>query len=211
VAVLPSGSDGVSTAEVVGSMMKIETVADKYGLDAMTSELERRWLGKGAEQMSTRELADYFNRTVLREALGEQGTYTITGDTDQVYESLQADDGDSTLVRSRLQQQNVDVDSITDDFVTHQTVYRYLTDHRGVARDQVDDEERKQRTLDVLNGLRGRTTTVTEQMVTSLTNCEGFTLGSISVLTDVQILCEDCRKSYTVGELIESNGCECDA
>jgi hypothetical protein len=190
--------------------MKIERVADKYGLDAIASDLERRWLGEGAEQMSTRALADYFNRTVLQEALDEQGTYTITGDTDQVYESLQENDGDSTLVRSRLQQQNVDIDSITDDFVTHQTVYRYLTEHRGLSRDRVDDEERKQRTLDVLNNLRGRTTTVTEQMVTSLTNCEGFTLGTISVLTDIQILCEDCRKSYTIDELIDSNGCECD-
>lgn len=190
-------------------MTKIERVTDKYGLDAMASELERRWLAEGTEKMSTRELADYFNRTVLREALDEHGAYTITGDTDQVYESIQADDGDSTLVRSRLQQQNVDIDEITDDFVTHQTIYRYLTDHRGVSRDQIDDEERKQRTLEVLNGLRGRTTTVTEQMVTSLTNCEEFTLGNISVLTDIQILCEDCRQSYNISELVESNGCEC--
>lgn len=190
-------------------MMKIERVIEKYGLESMGSELERRWLGDGSEQMSTRSLADYFNRRVLQVALDEHGMYTITGEIDQIYESLQSKEGDDALVRSRLQQENVDIDVITNDFVTHQTIHRYLTDHREVSQERPDDEARKQRTLEILDSLRGRTTTVTKRMVTSLENCEGFTLGEISVLTDVQILCEDCRQSYTVSELIESNGCEC--
>ena len=191
-------------------MNKIDRVIKKYGLDSMGSELERRWIGKHVERMSTRELADYFNREVLRAAINEHGAYTITSGTGQIYEALATDEsGDGTLVRSRLQQQDIDIDAITNDFVTHQTIFRYLKKHRGVSRESPSDEERKQQTLKTVNALRGRMTAVTEQMVTELRGCEGFSLGTVSVLNDLQILCEDCGRSYSVDDLIEANGCEC--
>lgn len=189
---------------------KVDRVIEKHGLDGLGDELERRWLDQGDEQLSTRELADLFNRRVLGAAIDESDVFTLSGDVDQVYEALRDEGGDDTLVRSRLEQSGIDVDDVESDFVSHQTVYRYLKNHRKVEQPETPDEERIENAIDTIQRLRGRTTAVTERTIESLRDNESITIGEFDVLNDVQILCQQCGRSYDVATLLERGACECE-
>ncbi|WP_440988360.1 rod-determining factor RdfA [Haloarchaeobius baliensis] len=188
---------------------KVDRVVEKYGLDGLADELAARWLGVDGDQASTRELAAFFNRRVLAAAVDGSDAFTLTGSVDELYHGLTDEDGDSTLVRSRLEQHGVDVDAVTGDFVSHQTVYRYLKDHRELEQPETSAEERVENAIETVQRLRGRTTAVAERTVESLAANELVDVGEFSVLNDVQVLCEDCGRSDDVTTFIERGGCRC--
>lgn len=198
-------------ADDTGPTTKIDRVIDEYGLDDMAQELENRWLGAGRrDQSSTRDLADHFNKAVLEAVVQQGNAFTLSGDVEQVYDVLtDGEDADGTLVRSRLEQSGVDVEAVTGDFVSHQTVYRYLTEHLEVERPEKDSEERLDDAIETIQRLQGRTTTVTEQNIRTLKNQDLVSVGGFTVLNDLQVLCESCGRSHDVTSFLEAGGCEC--
>lgn len=200
-----------SDSESTGRTNKVDAVIEKYDLAGMAQELEDRWLSAGDEGKSTRELADHLNRDVLRVAVEDSDVFTLSGDLEQVYRSLTEDDADATLVRSRLEQNGVDVEAVVADFVSHQTVYRYLKNERGVEQPDQTAEERKQNAIDSIQRLRGRTTAVTERTIERLGKDDSISVGDFSVLNDLQVLCENCGRSYDVVSFLEGGGCDCEA
>ena len=192
---------------------KIDRVVKEYGLEGVGDELEERWLGTNeTEQSSTRELADYFNKEILRSAIRESDTFTLSGDVEEVYRALaDGESGDATLVRSRLEQSGIDVEAVTSDFISHQTVHRYLKGHREVERPERDPERKLADAVGVVQRLQGRTTAVTEQKIETLNNDDVVSVGEFSVLNDVQVICESCGRSHEVTSFFEQGGCGCDA
>lgn len=194
-----------------GRQPKIERVIDRYGIDGLDDELERRWLGEDGNGASTRELAHDFNRRVLAAAVDDSDAFTLSTDVGQLYEQLTDETADdAALVRSRMEQSGIDVDEVTSDFVSHQTVYRYLTEHRGVERAERSEEERRRKAVETIQRLRGRTTAVAEQNVEGLRDGGALSIDEFSVLNDIQVLCETCGRNYDVVELIERGRCACE-
>lgn len=190
---------------------KIERVIDDYGLDGLADELERRWVGEGENTQSTRELAAYFNERVLAAAIDESDVALVTEDVRDIYEALteESADHDSTLIESRLRRGGVDVSDVQGDFVSHQTIHRYLKDHRGAVQSSPTESERMERGEERIQRLQGRTTAVTEQTIESLVNHDILSLGEFDVLTDIQVFCRDCGRSYDVTTLLEQGNCNC--
>lgn len=207
-----SSSMTSDSSDAAGGSTKIDRVMRTYGLVEMGDELERRWLGTGdTEQSSTRELADHFNKEILQAAIKESDTFTLSGEVEEVYRTLtDGENADATLVRSRLEQSGIDVEAVTDDFISHQTVYRYLKDYRGVEQPQRSPEEEIEDAVDVVQQLQGRTTAVTEQKIMSLKNKGLVSVGGFSVLNDVQVICESCGRSHEVTSFFEQGGCICE-
>ncbi|AEM58980.1 hypothetical protein HISP_16765 [Haloarcula hispanica N601] len=192
-----------------GGTNKVDAVIRKYDLVGMGAELEDRWVGADGEEESTRDLADYFNQSVLESAIEGSDAPTLSGDIQQVYQSLREDDADAPLIRSRLEQSGVDIESVMDDFVSHQTVYRYLKNDRGAARPERTPAERKENAIDSIQRLRGRTTAVTRQTIESLEKNDAISAGDFNVINEVQVLCEDCGHSYDIVAFLEQGGCDC--
>jgi hypothetical protein len=190
---------------------KIDRVIEKYDLNGMAEQLENRWLGAGSrDQSSTRELADHFNKAVLKAVIQGGSAFTLSGDVEHVYDVLtDGEDADATLVRSRLEQNGVDAEAVTGDFISHQTVYRYLTEHLGVERPEKGSEERLDDAIETIQRLQGRTTAVTEQNIQTLKNGDIVSVGDFSVLNDIQVLCGNCGRSHDVTSFLEGGGCEC--
>ena len=194
-----------------GRVPKIDRVVDKYGLDGLGDELERRWLGEPGDRVSTRKLAREFNRRVLAEAVDDSDAFTLGTDVSKLYEQLTDETaGDGTLIRSRMEQSGIDVDEVTGDFVSHQAVYRYLTEYREAERSEPDDEKRRQGAIETIQRLRGRTTAVAEQNIKGLRDRGIVSIDEFSVLNDIQILCEGCGRNYDMIDLIEQGSCACE-
>lgn len=204
----PASGDA-SNRERPGS--KIAQLVDKYEMADTASELERAWTARGEEHRSLRELTAVFNEQLLERHLGENGQQPLKGETETLYSLLTDDDvneSDRIRARRRLAQQGIDVDRLLDEFVSYQTVRRYLKHHREVTYTP-EETNRLEAEAQNLQQLSGRAEAVTESKLETLQSTSDLPLGEFRVAVDIRIYCEECQKQLSVGELLDRGGCDC--
>lgn len=189
---------------------KVGRLVREYDLEGLPAEMEARWTGEEGERTSLRDLADLFNRRLLERALERAGASRLETDVDRIYRAL-TDDETSTGVRTRtrreLEREGIDVDALESDFVSHQAVHTHLTKYRGANLDR--DEDLREKSLQRLRRLQGRTEAVTADTVERLVDKGEIAGGDVRVLVNVQVLCQDCATTYDATEFIETGGCDC--
>lgn len=195
-------------------MSKVARVIDEWDLDGVGDELEASWLATGDERRSLRSLADWFNRQLLAAAYERADEQFEEGQLERTYELLTDDDvgsGARAEAETRLEQRGVDVEALKAAFVSHQSVYTYLTEHRGVSRpsDDASDADQIEKTGDAIRRLVSRTKAVVRSNLETLHNTDRITIGSFTVFVDVQVFCQDCESQYSVEDLLSNRGCAC--
>lgn len=190
---------------------KVGTVAQAYGLDGIDERLGERWRG----DESVRDLAAWFNREILRAALERAGTVPIDGEVDNLYRVLTDDDvgaGSRRRARQRLRDDDVSVEDVEDQFISHQTLYRHLVNCLDVNHDSepegADDRIRVWR--DRIRSLRNRTAQVTGRGLDQLSTADAVEIGSPDVLVDISVFCEDCGEFYDIESFLEERECDCE-
>lgn len=195
-------------------MSKVERLIEEWEMAEVGQQLEDYWLGVGQEQYSLRKLADWFNEQLLQRALEDSGESYIDGEVENMYDHLTSDDasrGVQAEVETRLEQAGIDVDDLQQSFVSHQSIYTYLTKVRGVSHpDETDDESQMEKTNDSIQRLINRTDAVVTKNLESLRNTERISLGEFSVFVDVDVYCHECETQYSVQDLLEQRGCDCE-
>lgn len=188
---------------------KVARLIEKYELSGMGAELEAAWIGDAGERTSLRDLADEFNETILRAVLKTNGISLSNFEVDGTYEALRHGSGsDETRARRRLEREGVDVEELTGDFVTHQSVHTYLTDERNASLPDHDEDAVERRT-ETIEKLEGRTAVVTEASIDSTLPDEELDRVDYDVIVDVQVVCSACGSTYDAGELLRQGGCDC--
>jgi hypothetical protein len=184
--------------------------------DALSTEvndaLRRRWLGDAEETQSVRQLEVYFNERLLESRLAEANVETLDGEVANLYQLLSGEtsSGVRTQARRRLEHDGVDVDALTDDFVSHQTIYRHLTNCLDVERDDsLTREEQIQRERDRIGRLRNKSEVVSEEALERLRRNDAITLGTSDVIVNFRVTCEDCGVHRELTGLIQRGGCDC--
>jgi hypothetical protein len=201
------------TSDGAGRRGKVVKLIDRHGLDGIGDRLERRWTAEGDERMSLRDLADEFNRALLRSAMTDAGMQPLAGEVDNAYRLLTGDDvstADRTRTERRLGREGVDVDRLRQEFVTYQAVRTFLKDHRGASYDAANPssaESEKER----IQRLEGRLRSVTDSKLEQLARSGDVELGDYRTLVEVNVLCEDCGAQYDVESLLDRGGCDCGA
>jgi hypothetical protein len=192
-----------------GRRSKVARLIDEKGLEPLGAELERLWTAD-EDRRSLRELASYFNRELLRQALDEAEVRLVDGEIENIYRLLTDEDAgaDRTRIRRRLERNGIDVDAVENDFVTYQAIRTYLKKHRGAeyTPEEVDPIERE---IANIQQLRGRVDSVTEGKLSQLREMDRLDLGTFRTLVNVQVVCEDCNTQFDVVELLERGRCNC--
>jgi hypothetical protein len=194
-----------------GRRSKVARLIEEYDLQGLGAELEQLWTAE-EDRRSLRDLAAYFNRKLLEQALEAANVQQLDGEVENTYRLLTDDDvssAESTRIERRLERDGVDVESLVSDFVTYQAIRTYLKDHRGAeyTPSETDPLEREKTNF---QKLRGRMVSVTEGKLEQLQKNEAFTLGEFRTLADIQVVCEDCNTQFGVLELLEQEGCNCE-
>ncbi|WP_254524024.1 rod-determining factor RdfA [Natrinema caseinilyticum] len=192
---------------------KVERVIDTYDLEGWGDRLEAEWIGDGAERTSLRDLATEFNQAVLRSALRDAGASVLNSDIEALYRTLTDDDvprSETVRKRRELERSGVDIDDVRSDFLTHQTVYTYLTNVRDASLPDEDSGDRVDRKKETIQRLTGRTQVVTESTLDELGNAGEIADRNYDVFVDVRAICGNCGADYSVTELLERGGCDCD-
>jgi len=194
---------------------KVQTVINDRGLGGLGDELEQRWKGEGFNDHSTRELADHFNRTVIQSAIRDADEMPLEGEVENFYRLLTDDEarsGGALQARNRLGEYGIDVADLEDDFVSHQTMYRYLKQHRGIdtSSQRKTTAELIESTRQSLLRLNSRTQSVTTQNLEQFRQRKEFTLGDFDILVNIQVSCNDCGTRRELTKLLAEEGCDCD-
>ncbi|UHQ98988.1 hypothetical protein HYG81_24865 (plasmid) [Natrinema zhouii] len=195
------------------SRYKVGKVMNRYSLGGTGQKLEEYWVGDDRESYSLRELAEYFNKELLRSALAKTAQQRLDGDIDTIYRTLRDEDvsrGEQVHVRKTLEHDGVDVEQLQRDFVTHQAIHTYLTKGRGVEKGS-EAGDRIESARQTINGLRGRLVAVVETTLSNLRKTDIFTLGSFDIFVEINVLCTDCGSHKNISKLLNDGGCECDS
>jgi len=165
---------------------KVERVIDEYSLSGTGDELEARWTNELSERASLRDLADYLNQQILRAALNDAGVDVFDDEVETFYRQLTDDDvlrATKNELRRRFEEDGVLIDDIESDFVSHQSIYTYLTEIRDANLKEVEDSDQVAEVNDQVQRLRGRLEAVTRREFTTLSNTDRLTLGEFEVLS----------------------------
>ncbi|ERJ05592.1 hypothetical protein HLRTI_002402 [Halorhabdus tiamatea SARL4B] len=200
------GSDD-RTADEREPRSKVARVIDTYDLD-IGGELQRRWLATDETGMSLRELAAYFNQTVLEAAIEQSDLSALNVDIERLYEQLTNDNvsaGARTRAQRRLERNGVDVESLRSNFVTHQAIHTYLREYRDVQQPDPTPEQRRESTVERIQKLQDRTAAVTQDAVEGLQRADLVPDGDVEVMVDIQVIFADSGEQFDVFDLIESD------
>lgn len=194
-----------------GSRNKVARLIEEYGLADIGDELVSAWTATGDEHQSLRTLADRFNRALLERRLTEAGLRTVDGEVENMYRLLtdeETTEGDRVRLTRRLERQGVDAEDLQRQFVSYQTVRRYLREVREASYER-PSVDRRARESQNLQELRGRVESVTANKLDQLRGSE-LTLGEFRTTVDVRVFCESCGAQYDVETLLQRGGCECE-
>ena len=192
---------------------KVDRLLTEYSLPGMDEQLIASWTGDADERRSLRDLAEYFNRELLRAAMAEAGMTTLDGEVANTYRLLTAEDvstGVRTQAETTLERNGIDPQRLRTDFVSHQAIHTYLTKQRGVEHPSKPVGDRAGKTERTIRRLGSRLVAVAEKRLRSLRDAGTITLGTFSVLVDVRVVCEDCGTHTDVPTLLGDGGCDCD-
>ncbi|WP_224270888.1 rod-determining factor RdfA [Haloprofundus salinisoli] len=206
------GTDEWSNPRRSPQQCKVGRVIEAYNLDGLGEMLEVRWTADGDGRSSLRELATEFNHRLLESALESAGVSLLDGEVENYYRLLTDDavtSGTRVQAERTLERHGIDVDTIRNDFVSHQAVHTYLVKYRGVSRDDPTSANRTEKIDTNIGRLRSRTQTVTANSLESLVTAGELEVGDIDVLVDISVHCDVCGETLTVDQLLADGGCGC--
>lgn len=193
---------------------KVARVIRERGIDAIGDEIVQQWQTEGADGASVRELTESFNKRLLKDTLVESGVIPLEGEVETIYQQLVGNENGSAKslqVRNRLDTAGIDGDALKQEFVSHQTMYRYLTDVRGVEKQTSTPtlQQRKESVTASVRKLQNRLSSVVTSNLETLAKRERFHVGDIDVTVSVTVTCQTCQTSKGLFDIIADNGCDC--
>ena len=181
----------------------------KYDCGGLNDRLVRAYTEEGA---SLRDLEEVINEAYVAGAI-DASPSAIDLTPERVVSVLRGD-GDTeprarARLRTRLEQQGVDIEALEGDFVTYRTVKTHLNECLDVDTSRqesltIDDAR------DTIGWSQARCEGVIETTVERLANADRATIGdSFDVTVSPRIECRDCGSSLTPTQFLERGGCEC--
>lgn len=192
-----------------GCGCKVERIASEYELEDVDSWLTAEW----QDEVSVRQLATELNKDIIEVELSTANVSQVKWSRERVHKALRTDElsnAEEIEVQNELDRDGIDVERLSSDLVSHQTVYRHLTQCLGVSKSKrTDPEKRREQAKDTVFALQRRTESVTETTVETLQSAGVTHLGDVEVLTDIRVVCNDC--DHVMGfETAIDEGCHCD-
>lgn len=187
---------------------KIGRHIKNYSLHSVNQTFEDQWQGTNEERASTRELTKKFNQLLLQKAMEDMGVNYLDGEIENIHRLLTADsvsNGTKLKAKKRLERDGIDVDQLEADFVSHQTVYRHITNCLGIEHSKSESDP-KSVCENKVRALIARTENVIGDSIRRL---DSLDKRRYNVLVSINVACSNCGTVYAVDEMIEEGGCDC--
>lgn len=186
---------------------KVGRLRAEYDLPALDERIRRR---RQEEEESLRDLASFVNTRALEKVI-ESADLDIVGDPQSVYRALTSEDVQperTVRIRNTLIDANIDLESLTTDFVSYQTIRTHLNDCLNIDTSR-SGVETVGEARSLVEWTRSRDERVIDAALRRLGRNGELSAGDISVTTTVVVTCGDCGVTKPVEEFLEHNGCDC--
>jgi hypothetical protein len=200
-----AGKDGTES-EAIDACCKVTRVAAAYELENFDEELRRRREHEGA---TLHELADYLNNRLTAVSL-EEADVDIDAEPATVRTALVEDEvlpiGRRNSIREAVVG-SVDIEQLTGDFVSHETIRRHLKDHLDISTARGSIETK----TELENALNSSEKQHQEMIVGALRRAgdRGIITGTDFRVFSTRVECRHCSTTYRLQELIDNCGCDC--
>lgn len=193
----------------IGCDCKIGRVSRRRELEEVDEMLKESWKAGS----SLRDLEEQYNHHVLEVTMRDADVETLQGEVKNLYRLLTDDDvsaGMQIEARSRLEQHGVDPDTVTDDFVSYQTIRTHLRSCLEVDT-QRESTVTKSGAKNTVLKLLSRTESITKRTIEQLCTNDLLTVGNAYVTLSLRVSCTDCGEEYSFTRLLERGHCSCSA
>lgn len=200
---------------------KVGYVIEKYNLtvpgpiaDDIDEYLAAQWLGRGEfSSVGHRQLAEWFNKRLLRKIYVEHDRSVTETRIDSEYEALTGDDEPRKQeVLDDLERDGVDGDEVVDDFISRSTMVRHLKNCLELEKEKEQGRERASQRgagestweRDKIEYGRQNFREGVEQAVSSLTN-KGQLPGGTGAEIDLPVLmsCPECATRVRLSNALQ--------
>jgi len=205
---------------------KVARVIETYELTGLGKTLADRWGHEDdAKRQSVRDLADYVNTEIVKVVLETETSgmtpseyppdriaYLLAADNSTAERFADVPQSEIREVCNWLESEGVDIDELTNDFVTFGVVYDYLREYRNAeASDQYQKSstpaELQETVTNRIEGLVDQLRRVVRESNRSLENANVLSDIKRDVTVEVSITCLSCGREYEAGEYVENAGC----
>jgi hypothetical protein len=118
--------------------------------------------------------------------------------------------GDRTETRRELAQAGVDIETIDEQFVSHQTIHSHLTECLDGSLSEPTPAARLDDAATTLGQLQSRTEAVTADTIARLADHDALDIDTPDVVVSVQVACTSCNRQYSVRRLLDRGRCHCE-
>ena len=185
---------------------KVQRVVTAYNLTGVDDELRRRYDDGDA---TLHELAAYVNDRITTVTLDAIDNPTET-EPGTVRAALQGEESIKATRRDDLRAAvagKVNVDVLTDTFVSHETIRRHLNEHLDVSTSRGGFSTFEELRA-VLESYQEQYENGIESALDRASESELIDGDSYRVFS-TRVECENCSKTYRLSELLENCGCDC--
>lgn len=174
---------------------KVCRVLADRGMGEYESRLVSQWKGEEGQRKGYRQLAEWFNVTILRREMDRSGLPTLGNEAESKYERLRGDDTVAEEVRTNLRTAGVPIDQIESDFVSYGVMRKHLTECLGeeYEAESTDWEE------DAIETTKHHASSKISEAVSSAVSKGNLeAVGDITVTVSVELECDETRVSVPV-------------
>jgi len=191
---------------------KLAELIDQYDLAGLGKELKAYWTGEGVERKSLRDLAEYFNKELLKAKMEQAGMSLIDNDAETIHRNL-TDDSVSAGVRTdtenTLSENGIDPEQVRKEFISYQTLRTYLKAYQNAEYSSVSDEEKIKKDREMIDRLTNRSQSVAVDRIQKLISTDRISSSNFEVFVEMDVLCQDCGTQYSIDEYLDMGGCDC--
>lgn len=184
---------------------KVGRIAAQYDLSDIDDQLQTERTA-GA---SLRDLADVFNRRVLKSAITTQTIPSLTS-PDVVYDELtstETSSGRKTELRTKLEQAGVPIETVEADFVSYVTLRSHLQECLSMETSRSPSDPETVRSG--IDWIQAKAEAVIDTKLETLRGMNELKTGPLSVTQTVHVRCEECGEIYRLQQLLTETECAC--
>ncbi|WP_227130956.1 rod-determining factor RdfA [Halorubellus salinus] len=193
----------------MSTQCKVDRVRDAYGLSNLEARIRRR---RENEDASLRSLEEFLNQLILLRAMESVGMAVLDGEAENYYRLLTDEEVTESARReaeSELQQEGLDIEQVTEDFVSYRTIKKHLNECLCISTSReyepdVDSERKR------LSKLAARVKTVASKILDRLEAHEAIHIEDPRFSIDIHVRCGNCNRRHDLLEFLHGTGvCPC--
>ena len=147
-----------------------------------------QWKGNNGKRKGYRQLAEWFNTTILRREMDKAGLSTLGNEPESKYDRLKGDETIAEEVRMDLRRAGVPINEVESDFVSYGVIRTHIKDCLGEEYEHTSSDWEKEAITRARSHAKKK---ISEAVQAAVSGGKLEAIGDVSVNVTVELECEE--------------------